>query len=250
MEYLPADVKEIKDVTDALEQNIRPESSDVVAGKILALRIKDNDFTKFTEEAEKLAEAFRRSLVVEGISGAKAQEMTIKKTVELCRKSTKSEVTKSVIAAATYSQPADVLAKFVTETDIARREKREADATKMYRQQNPNFNRGGKNGRFNGRGNSRGNFNNFGNGNGRGNGRFQGNRQQNDNRSNFRGNSNGRGYMQNRNFQNRSNRPNEHTIRVVTGNGLGPSPGQMAPQQFFQPQQNQQNDQIFQIPFQ
>lgn len=248
LEYLPDDIKEIKHITDALKKTIKPETSAVVEGKLLALKIHNNDLTKFTEEAEKLAEAFRRSLVVEGTSKPQAEQMTIKKTIELCRKSTKDKVTKSVVASTPCTQPAQVLALFVTQTDIARREKQEEDAAQLLRQQNKNSNRGGVNGNFRGRGKGRGNFNNFGNSS-RGNGQYQGNRQQNDNKSNFRGNGRGNGRG---NYQNRQNRTNEHTIRFVSGNSMSPSNGQMMypQQQMFHPQQQQQQNQTFHIPFQ
>lgn len=84
LEFIPDDADTIRAIKIALRENIKPESSDVVEGKMMSLKVKKGDFTEFTKEAEKLAEAFRRSLVVSGITHAKAQEMTIKKTIELC----------------------------------------------------------------------------------------------------------------------------------------------------------------------
>lgn len=252
LECIPEDADTIVKFKDALKDNIKPESSDVVEGKMMSLRVRKGNFTEFTQEAEKLAEAFRRSLVVSGITTARAQEMTIKKTIELCRKTARSEVVKSVNSSSRYEQPADVLATLVTQNDVARKEKAESDAFKA-RQQNKNSGSQNRNGRFNGRGGGRRNYgNNSGNYNN--NGGRDGNqnfRQQNrDNQQ--RGNGNFRGNGQNRQYQNRGNR-NEHTIRVVTGNSPGPSHGQMFyPQQQMlqQPQQQQaQQDQIFQIPY-
>lgn len=254
LECIPENADTIKKFKDALSDNIKPESSDVVEGKMMSLRVRKGNFTEFTQEAEKLAEAFRRSLVVSGITTAKAHEMTIKKTIELCRKTARSEVVKSVISSSRYEQPADVLATLVTQNDVARKEKAESDAFKS-KQQNKNFGSQNRNGRFNGRGGGRGNYGNNG-GNYNNNGGRGGNlnfRQQNGNRDNHqRGNGNFRGNGQNRPYQNRGNR-NEHTIRVVTGNSPGPSHGQMFyPQQQMlqQPQQQQaQQDQIFPIPY-
>lgn len=67
LECLPAEVTTVKDITDALQEQIKPESSKVVQGKIMALRLQKSDYAKFSKEAEELAEAFRRSLIVEGI---------------------------------------------------------------------------------------------------------------------------------------------------------------------------------------
>lgn len=248
LEFIPEDADTIQKIKDALIDNIKPESSEVVEGKLMALRVKKGDFTEFTKEAEKLAEAFRRSLVVSGITKAKAQEMTIKKTIELCRKTARFETVKSVISSSKYDQPADVLATLVTQNDIAKKEKIESDAVKA-KQQNKSTNSQNRNGKFNSQNNNRGNFNQNGNRN-RNNFRQQNGQngqrdQQQRGNGNFRGNGNG----QNRNYQNRQNR-NEHTIRFVTGNSVGPMQGQMGfPQQ--QMMQNQpQQDQVYQIPFQ
>lgn len=246
LELIPEDADTIAKVKKALEDNIKPESSDVVEGKMMALKVRKGNFTEFTQEAEKLAEAFRRSLVVSGISQAKAQEMTIKKTIELCRKTTHSEVVKSVIASSRYEQPADVLATLVTQTDISKKEKAENDAYKA-RQQNKNSSEKNQNNKSNQRGSGRGNFNQNGNRNGS---NFRQQNGQNTNRDHQqRGNSNSRGNGQNRNFQNRQNR-NDHTIRFVTGNPMGFSQPQMGfPQQIQQQQYPQPEQQLLQIPF-
>lgn len=72
LEFIPDDANTIQAIKTALKENIKPESSDVVKGKMMSLKVKKGDFTEFTQEAEKLAEAFRRSLVISGISHAKA----------------------------------------------------------------------------------------------------------------------------------------------------------------------------------
>lgn len=205
----------------------------------MALKVQKNDYTDFSKQADDLCEAFRRGLRAEGIPPEKAKELTVKKAVELCRKTARSDVVKSVISAANFSNPSEVFAKLVTENDVASKEKREADAFKAKSQQNqsrPNRNN---------RGNGRGGYKNNGN-RGNGNNGNNGNRGQNQyqNRGNGNGNGNYRGNGQNRGRGN-GNR-NEHTIRLVTGNPLGPNPGH---QQQQQPQQRQ-NEQVFHVPFQ
>lgn len=245
LECITDDDDTIDKIKATLTANIKPESSDVVEGKMMALRVRKGNFTEFTEEAEKLAEAFRRSLVVSGIPRAKAQEMTIKKTIELCRKTARSDTVKSVISSTKYEQPADVLATLVTQNDIARKEKAESDAIRA-KQQSKNSGSQNRNSRFNGRGGGRGNYNNNG---GRGGNNYRQQNGQNGNRDQQqRGNGNFRGNGQNRGSQYRNNR-NEHTIRFVSGNPMG----QMQPPLGFQHQQmpqQQQQDQIYQIPFQ
>lgn len=251
LECMPAETPDLPSITNALKANIKQESSDVISGKMMALKLRKGNFTDFTTQAEKLAEAYRRGLVDEGISKPKAQELAVKKTVELCRKTARSDVVKSVISSTAYTNPSEVLAKLVTENDVANKEKRETDTYRANSQQNRNFRGGNRGNRSNGRGNGRGNFHNNGNrynnnyGNNSGQNQNQ-NRQNQNGNGNFRGNGNYRGngnFRQNRgNFQNQ----NEHTIRFVSGNSMGPSPGH--PQQ--QMQNPQQNEQVFHVPFQ
>lgn len=68
-----------------LQANIKPDNSKVLAGRILSLKLNYSEQTDLADKAEKLSEAFRRSLVIEGMSQEKATEMAIEKTIELCR---------------------------------------------------------------------------------------------------------------------------------------------------------------------
>lgn len=201
LECLPeaAQCTTIKHITDALLKNIKPESSE---SKMMALGLDHGNFTKFNEQAEKLAEAFKRSLIVEGISKTKAEEMAIKKTVDLCRKTARSEVVKSVLASTKFAAPADVLAKFVTENDVAYRERKEANNFKNNGNNQRKFNKFDKNKKHN----------------------SQQNPQQNQNNQN----KGGQKYFGKKNYQNKQGKPNsgEHTIRIVAqGNAPGPSTG-------------------------
>lgn len=247
LEYIPEDADTIAKIKKALKDNIKPESSDVVEGKMMALRVRNNNFTEFTQEAEKLSEAFRRSLVISGISHELAKEMTIKNTVELCRKTARSEIVKSVLASKNFEQPADVLATLVTQNDAARKEKAESDAIKA-KQQSKNSALQGRNAKSNQRGSGRGNFTQTNNRSGN-NFRQQNSQYSNREQQPQRGNSNSysRGNGQNRNFQNRQNR-GDHNIRYVSGN-----PMRFIQQPMGFPQQIQQTPQpeqpLFQIPF-
>lgn len=227
LECITDNMNTVQQIIDALKLEIKPESSEVIEGKIMALKLIKGDYSKFTEEAEKLSEAFRRSLVIEGIPRAKAQEMTIKKTIDLCRKTTRFDVVKSVLSSASYGQPSDVIAKFVTESDIARKEKQLAENFRNQKSANPKFvqnKKFDKNKQFNKTNNS--SPNKFSNGN------FQ------------RKNQSGRNFSNkynNRNNQQQNNRQNEQTIRVVTGSAPGTS---SAGSPHAHPQ-----EQVFHIPF-
>ena len=55
-EFLPDEVTSIKQIKEALRNRIRPNSLKVVAGRITALSIKDNNYADFAKNVEDLAE--------------------------------------------------------------------------------------------------------------------------------------------------------------------------------------------------
>lgn len=224
-EYVPEDCTSIEYLVKALKEKIKPENSKIIEGKILSLRLKGGDFTKFAADAEKLSEALRRTLIVEGITKAKAEEMTITKTIELCRKNTRADVVKSVLESTKYDTSSEVLATFITQSDIARREYKES----QNKPKKPSNNAGNS-------GNTDNRNKNYNKNRNGGNGQ-NGNRS--DSRNNQRGYNRGRNnqnQQQNRNQNNNRSNRNEHTIRVVTGSQPGPSaeaPPQPQQEQFF-----------------
>lgn len=78
---------------------------------------------EFSEKAEALADDFRRALVMEGIPSEKANEMTIDKTVNICRSSARSDLVKSILASTDFENPKEVIAKFITEINAEKQEK-------------------------------------------------------------------------------------------------------------------------------
>lgn len=202
-ECVSNDVASTEAIKTALIAQIKAESSKIIEGKMTALRIQRGDFTKFQEEADKLAEQLRRSLISEGFSRDKANELAIDKTIEMCRKTARNDVVKSVISSTHYTTAGEVIAKFITQNDLVRKEIREKKAYDTIKSQNrsnkgngqQNFNRDRKNGYQN--------YNNNG--------------KQN---KNFNGNRNERSYGQGSKRSNDNSRgkynKNEHTIRIVS----------------------------------
>lgn len=197
LQSVPLNPDDIDSIINALEANIKVESSKVVEGKMMALKLDNAKTTDFTKEAEKLADALQHSLITEGISQAKAKSMAVEKTVEMCRQTAKSNLVRSVLASSTFNTPQEVVAKFVVESANDMKEKQIFKFSQQqnkprgnfrgnYRNQNQNQNRNFRNNFNNGRnfnGNFNGNFNNNFNGNrnrGRGRGRGYFNRNQND----------------------------------------------------------------------
>lgn len=114
-EALPEDISSIAEIKTALKKGIKPDNSKVIAGKIAALTVRNNNFSDFSKQAEELADALKRSLVLEGITKSKAHEMAIEQTVSVCRLNAKSNLVKSILASATFSDPKEVVAKLVVE---------------------------------------------------------------------------------------------------------------------------------------
>lgn len=197
----------INQIIADLKKNIKPDNSKVVSGRMLAMKLGKLSPPDFSKQAEELAEALQRSLIVEGIGREKAKEMAIEKTVEMCRQSAKTDVVRSVLAAATFKDPKEVIAKLITEQATSETERQ----ILSFRANN-----------YRGRGFNR-NFNNNRNPNFR---RF--NNNNNNNFRNNRGNSNWRGNSYgnrgNRNFRGNQNNNRNYNVRVAE-NSTTPSEG-------------------------
>lgn len=109
----PETIEKVEEITNALKEKIKADSSSVVEGRLTALRLVKGNFTEFAEEAEKLADSFRRSLISEGFTKTKSDELTIKKTKELCRRIANNDAIKSIVATTVCNTPAEVIATLI-----------------------------------------------------------------------------------------------------------------------------------------
>lgn len=232
-ELVPDDTESIDDILAILDENIKPDSTKIIEGRMMALRLNQNDYTKFAKSAEELSESFRRGLINDGVPRKLAEEMTIKKCIELCRKTSRSDVAKSVITSTQYDTAKDVIATFIVENDVAKQEYKEKQMLKQKFNKNDQK-RGGNRGNFRGNQN-RSNDNrsqNYNNGqrNDQNQNQNQSRGYNNQNRGN--GNSNRGGYRGGYRGGN-SNQP-EHTIRIVSGQPPAAQAEQITqPEQFF-----------------
>lgn len=231
-EAVPEGAESVDAILNALKAAIKPDSSKVIEGRMLALRVDKSKIQDFTKQAEELAEALERSLIVEGISQAKAKSMAIDKTVEMCRQSARSDLVKSVLAATTFTNAKEVVAKFVVEAAVETKEKQ----ILAFRAQQKRGNGSRARGFRGGRGNQGGWRNQNGNNNYNNNGH---------NGNNYRGRGGqGRGRGRSRNDYN--NGYQDRYVRVAENAG-GPPQGWRADQN--QPQQQHSQQTPF-IPFQ
>lgn len=173
---LPTNPSSVDVIISCLESKVKHESSKVLEGRMIALTLDNKSLIEFQSQAKILADNYQQSLVEDGYPLALAEKMAIEKTVDLCRKNTKSPEVKAVLSSTAHTDPASVIAKMVTQIDIARQEKLLATGTKYKSDkfQNPR-------GSFS-RGNGRG---------GRGRGYYSNNHDRGNNGNNAIGNQNG-----------------------------------------------------------
>lgn len=216
-EVIPAEVASIDEIVNNLKAKIKPESSKVIEGRMMALRADRSNLQDYCKKAEELADALRRSLVIDGIPLAKAEEMTIDKTVELCRANAQNNVVKSVLASTKFTNPKEVIAKFVIESNTTKQEAQVFALRKFQSRQDNNRNRNSRQNNRNGRNFQNNQNNNSGNGQNRNrNGRFNNNRQNNNNGHWRQNNQNGSDNVNNNNRNNNNNSRNFRRVENAT----------------------------------
>lgn len=223
IECIPENIQTADEIIIRLKENIKPENSKVIAGRMMAVRADRNNFADYTKKTEELAEKLKRALVLEGIPNEKANEMTVDKTIELCRTNTTSGLVKSVLASTKFNDAKDVIAKYIIEsrTETAENKVLAFGTKRVYnnrRFQNDTRNQFQNRGYYNQGYNNRGNNNRtYGYSNYRGRGNYQQNnrgRNQNyypnnrNNSNNFSNRNNSNNYNTNNRFNNRGRNNN------------------------------------------
>lgn len=248
LDSIPAQSNSVDDIINALTAKIRPDGSKVVSGRLLALRLDWAKPHEFTQQAEELADALQRSLIIEGISQDKAIEMSVERTVEVCRGIAKTDLVKAVLASTKFESPKEVVAKLVVESSIETKEKQ----ILAFRQQQKkgqggyhNKNKGGghRQGNGNYRGNNYGNKNGYNNNNNNRNGNKYGKKGNNYGGKNYNNNyNNGNNNNSNNNWRGNNGYNNERNVRYAENAG-GPSQGR-AQDQYYQ-----ENNQQIRVPY-
>lgn len=200
LECVPPKPKELKEITEALQKRIKPDSAKVIESRMSTLRFDSSKLQDYTRELDQLSEALQRALVTEGIPQEKALSMAVEKTVEICRRNAKSDLIKSVIASTSFQEPKEVTAKFSTESSS-----KDAIATISHFRGNR---RKSYNGNFNGNYN-RNTYNNRGRGYG-GRNRGRGN------------NNNSRNFWNNKNNNNNQFNSRRNPVHHIQGNSSSP----------------------------
>lgn len=216
LECVPTENATTQSIIEKLKENIKPDNSDVITGKMLALKLKNN-LNEYSEQVESLSEALQRTLVIEGSSQAQAKKTATKTTIELCRNNARSDLMRSVMASSTFESPKDVLAKFIIENS---QEQQEKQILAFKAHSNKQFNRG----RGRGRNRYQQNYRNDRQNN---NNNSRPKYFYNNNRGNYRGGQN-RGRGQN---YNRYNNHENHNVRMLGNTNIPQNAYLGAPQQ-------------------
>lgn len=215
-------------IYNELQRKIKPENSKVIQGKIKALRADNKSKLEFAKIADELADQLRMALIAESIPPAKAKEMAVEATVDMCRSNARSDIVKTVIEAKTFESASEVISNYLIQIDKAKNDKQVAafGTSNRGNSSNRGNNYRGKRYNNNQRGNSYGNSYNSNYNANRYNNEYNNNRSFNNRgRNNYNtGNRNSNNY----NDQNRGSNPNyrnnnrNHNVRYL-GNGDAPT---------------------------
>lgn len=115
LECIPADPT-IEQIIDNLKKYIKSDSSEVIQGKLMALKADRTNLTDFASKAESLAEQFKRALILENIPKENATKMTTKAIAQLCRANARSTVVDTLMAGENFETAKDAIAKYIIET--------------------------------------------------------------------------------------------------------------------------------------
>lgn len=167
--YIPAEVNDIDSLINILKTHIKLDNSKVIEARLAAINFDNKNLTSFAKEVEAIADSLSATFISEGIPVNKANEMTISKVVETCRKSARNDLVKSVLASSQFSTPKEVVSKFVTEVADQNKDRQFLVYQKSFRgQPRGHFNhyRGNRNrGFYNGNNNNNNNSGYYSNNN-------------------------------------------------------------------------------------
>ena len=152
LDSIPQSYVSIDELKVALTNNIKPISSKLLESRLSATSSSKKTLQEFVGAIENAASLLKQSLVTEGCSSKKAEELVTARVLEICRSSTQSEFLKTVLASSTFNNYQDVINKYCLESTqsglnnntsvlLMQRSYRSAVPGSNFRYQNPhNFN--------------------------------------------------------------------------------------------------------------
>lgn len=124
-ELIPDGEITIDELIEKLKHAIKPDNSKIIEARIASSHYSHLDQEEFATRAEKLTDALRRTLIIEGISPEKANEMTIDRMVQVCSRGTDSNVVKAILKASKFQTAKEVVAKMITSSNECDRERQD-----------------------------------------------------------------------------------------------------------------------------
>ena len=109
LEALPDNANTTEQIIQSLQNSIKHDSSKIVEGKLLALRLDRTTLNEFTQQINTLADSYRRGLISEVFPAVNANNLTIQKTIEVCRANAKSDIIKAVLASSQFNDHKEVI---------------------------------------------------------------------------------------------------------------------------------------------
>lgn len=124
--------KSVENLVNELKNCVKQESSNALIGRLMSLRIENNDLISFVDRADGYSNKLIEALFLEGVPREYATEMTITYVKDLCRSLSKNFILKVVIAESTYDTPIDVTTKFLLEIARLKKETRKIPYKNNY----------------------------------------------------------------------------------------------------------------------
>lgn len=225
------DAKTTAEIKTAIQSKIKLEKSSIIVGRMMALKMDKGGFSDFSNKVEKLADRYKFSLIEEGMTSAKANEMAVEEAVKLCKSHTKHLTVTTALTATKFNSVKEVTTKYisVTQEETQNRQLGQNGQSAFHFRTNGYQNRPKSDyrGNYNRNNQNSSQCNNY-----NGNSNYQTNSKQNSN--NYRGNSrgnyqNGRGSQNSNrrgNYSNFNNRQQNHrSFKCEQGNEQHPPSG-------------------------
>lgn len=116
MSYVPNEPESVDAIIDALQNAVKPISSEIICVKMGQLKCTYGHELTFKEKLDELSDSYERSMIFEGYSRNNAKEKTMDEVKRICQNNSNSNLVHSVISASQFEDPKDVTKKFVLVT--------------------------------------------------------------------------------------------------------------------------------------
>lgn len=114
--------QDVESIIKEIESTVVSESADVIEARINGLYFNLQNISQFCTDLDVLLDKFVIALVSEGVSRNRAYIMSVKLCTDVCRRSARNDLIKSIMASSSFSSHKEVTAKFQLEFANIQRE--------------------------------------------------------------------------------------------------------------------------------